>query len=304
MVLVLKPELEARYLPKVSKSSLFTEPSSLFGINNRPIGVTWLLENDRENMICGLHPSGFGTRPSGQTKEKISGGPGLNQNIKTCFQMLSIQLDSGFPWKDPESESESDELYHSTDSDSESGEPIPPNTGASAPAETGAPNAGASNTGASAPGPTLENINPPDVPTALSVAPSKPAEHAPAQVIEAPAPAPTSISQSLQPASVVAKTGEHGNFGCVVFSIFDYLPCFPGYRLARFLLGFWFINAGCSHQTCRHCCRDGWCCKHSTGYSLEGDRESPRATENAPGPWNLGLFFRPLKLKPWKIIEP
>lgn len=193
---------------------------------------------------------------------------------------------------------------HSTDSDSESGEPIPPNTGASAPAETGAPNAGASNTGASAPGPTLENINPPDVPTALSVAPSKPAEHAPAQVIEAPAPAPTSISQSLQPASVVAKTGEHGNFGCVVFSIFDYLPCFPGYRLARFLLGFWFINAGCSHQTCRHCCRDGWCCKHSTGYSLEGDRESPRATENAPGPWNLGLFFRPLKLKPWKIIEP
>ena len=134
--------------------------------------------------------------------------------------MLSIQLDSGFPWKDPESESESDELYHSTDSDSESGEPIPPNTGASAPAETGAPNAGASNTGASAPGPTLENINPPDVPTDLSVAPSKPAEHAPAQVIEAPAPAPTSISQSLQPASVVAKTGEHGNFGCVVF--FDF----------------------------------------------------------------------------------
>ena len=75
----------------------------------------------------------------------------------------------------------------------------------------------ASNTIASAPNPTAEEFVDPDDPVDYSLETPKP-EPAPAQEIKAPAPVPPT-SQSLQPASVVAETREHGNFGCIVFRL-------------------------------------------------------------------------------------
>ena len=74
-----------------------------------------------------------------------------------------------------------------------------------------------SNTIASAPNPTAEFVDPDD-PVDYSLEISTKPEPAPAQDIEAPAPVPPT-SQSLQPASVVAETREHGNFGCIVFRL-------------------------------------------------------------------------------------